>query len=97
MQNTEVDVLPGDNLAIITAQARHNQDEDTGYSFIHCKILGTGGTAWLGRAWMPFSKVVFSYTDMSDVVHSEGWSNNFKPQTEQYVYFCFILFVVYKY
>lgn len=76
-------VIPGDQQAWITAQARHTDAEDTGYSFVHCKVTGTGRTAYLGRTWMPYGKVVFAYTDMSDAVIPAGWSNNFHPETEK--------------
>ncbi|KAL5995765.1 hypothetical protein ACLOJK_025835 [Asimina triloba] len=58
----------------ITAQARKSADEDSGYSFIHCKITGTGDVV-LGRAWKPRSTVVFAYTYMDSIVHPKGWDN----------------------
>ncbi|CAI9091948.1 OLC1v1027073C1 [Oldenlandia corymbosa var. corymbosa] len=85
--NVETHVIPGDPVAFITAQARHNANEDTGYSFIHGKVTGTGKTAFLGRTWMPYGIVVFSYTDMSDVVHPEGWSDNKMPESDKTVLF----------
>ncbi|CDP13860.1 unnamed protein product [Coffea canephora] len=85
--NVELHVIPGDRQAWITAQARHTDAEDTGYSFVHCKVTGTGRTAYLGRTWMPYGKVVFAYTDMSDAVIPAGWSNNFHPETEKTVLF----------
>ncbi|KAL2526949.1 putative pectinesterase 63 [Abeliophyllum distichum] len=74
--NTELHVILGDTQAVITAQARTTDSEDTGYSFVHCKVTGTskGGVAYLGRSWMPAAKVLFAYTEMSDVVIPEGWS-----------------------
>ncbi|XP_059317979.1 pectinesterase 1-like [Lycium ferocissimum] len=85
--NTEMHVIPGDPMAMITAHARAVDNVDSGYSFVHCMITGTGNTAYLGRAWKPFSKVVFSYTDMSDVVHPEGWSDNGKTDYDKSVYY----------
>ncbi|CAK9135086.1 unnamed protein product [Ilex paraguariensis] len=86
--NTETHVIPGkDGVAMITAQARHNANEDTGYSFVHCTVTGTGGYAFLGRAWMPYAKVVFAYTEMSDVVNPKGWSDNFNPEHDRTVYY----------
>lgn len=75
-QNVEIHVIPGDGMAMITAQARKGEGSDTGYSFVHCSITGTGRNAMLGRAWMSYARVIFSYTEMSDVVTPEGWSNN---------------------
>lgn len=79
-----LNVLGGDQIAVITAQARHSKEEDTGFSFMHCKVNGTGRIAYLGRTWMPYSTTVFSYCDMSDVVHDQGWSNHNKPDAEKY-------------
>lgn len=86
VQNTMLNVVPGDNMAIVTAQGRRFETEDTGYSFLHCHINGTGGIAYLGRSWMPYSLVVFSYTEMTDVVQKTGWYSNEKPETERYVF-----------
>ncbi|CAK9157949.1 unnamed protein product [Ilex paraguariensis] len=85
--NTELHVIPGDPVAVITAQARQSEAMDTGYSFVHCTVTGTGGNALLGRSWMPFAKVVFAYTDMSDAVDPKGWSDNVHPETDKTVFF----------
>ncbi|CAL5322869.1 unnamed protein product [Camellia sinensis] len=85
--NSELRVIPGDPVAMITAQARKSDAEDNAYSFVHCKVTGTGRHAFLGRAWMPYAKVVYVYTDMSDVVQPQGWSDNFHPEHDKTVYF----------
>ncbi|PHU18091.1 hypothetical protein BC332_13786 [Capsicum chinense] len=85
--NTETHVIPGDPMAMVTAQARAAANVDSGFSFVHCMVTGTGNTAYLGRAWKQFSKVVFSYTDMSDVVHPEGWSDFGKKEFGSSVYY----------
>lgn len=72
-------VIPGDQMAMVTAQAGKSESDDVGFSFVHCKVTGSGGIAYLGRAWMPYAKVVFAYTEMSDVVQPKGWSDNFHP------------------
>jgi pectinesterase len=41
MQGTKKKVLADQGLAVITAQARHKED-DTGFSFMHCKVNGIG-------------------------------------------------------
>ncbi|XP_059627058.1 pectinesterase 1-like [Cornus florida] len=83
--STELHVIEGDGMAMITAQARHTDSEDAGYSFVHCKVTGAGKHAALSRAWMPYSKVIYAYTEMSDAVKPEGWSNNFHPENEKSV------------
>ncbi|KAK7847224.1 putative pectinesterase 11 [Quercus suber] len=58
----------------ITAQHRNSPSEDTGFSFLGCKITGVG-TALLGRPWGPYSRVVFALTYMSSVVVPQGWDD----------------------
>lgn len=85
--NTEIHVIPGDPMALITAQARDNPDDPTGYVFVHCSVTGTGQNAYLGRSWFPYPKVVFAYCDLGDAVHPEGWTNNHQPETSSTVFF----------
>ncbi|CAL9764425.1 unnamed protein product [Musa acuminata subsp. burmannicoides] len=67
----------------ITAQRRSSAAESTGYSFLQCKITGTGaGTAILGRPWGPYSRVVFAFTYMSDAVLPEGWNDWNDPRNQ---------------
>ncbi|KAH8492703.1 hypothetical protein H0E87_022072 [Populus deltoides] len=85
---TELHVIGDENGNFITAHARNSEAEDTGFSFVHCKVDGTGAKgAYLGRAWQARPRVVFSYTTMSSVVNPEGWSNNFHPERDQTVLF----------
>ncbi|KAL3714011.1 hypothetical protein ACJRO7_006023 [Eucalyptus globulus] len=85
--NTELRVLGDGGLSVITAQARQSNTEDTGYSLVHCSITGTGNGTFLGRAWMPSPRVIFSYTDMSSVINPLGWSDNFHPERQSTVTF----------
>ncbi|GAB4836627.1 hypothetical protein Ancab_001540 [Ancistrocladus abbreviatus] len=85
--NTEIHVIPGDPIAIIAAQAGKDAKDPGAYVFAHGSITGSGGTAILGRAWMPAAKVVYAFTTMSDVVNPEGWSDNFKPEYQKTVFF----------
>ncbi|GFP87553.1 pectinesterase 2 [Phtheirospermum japonicum] len=59
--NSEIHVIPGDPMAMITVQARSNKEEDTGYIFVHCKVTGSGGTTYLVRSWFPSPQVVFAF------------------------------------
>jgi pectinesterase len=58
----------------ITAQHRNSPSEDTGFTFLRCKITGVG-TALLGRPWGAYSRVVFSLTYMSSVIVPQGWDD----------------------
>ncbi|KAJ9553305.1 hypothetical protein OSB04_017350 [Centaurea solstitialis] len=79
--NTELHCIPGYLEGWITAHARKVKEMDTGYVFVHCPVTGTGQGAYLGRAWKPFSRVVFVYSNLGPVVSPKGWnSNNHTPK-----------------
>ncbi|KAL9375662.1 hypothetical protein Peur_032541 [Populus x canadensis] len=83
---TAINVLADQGLAVITAQAR-NKEDDTGFSFVHCKVNGIGKGAFLGRAWTERPRVVFAFTTMSSVVNPGGWSDNQHPERDRIVSF----------
>ncbi|XP_059625308.1 pectinesterase 1-like [Cornus florida] len=86
--NTELHVIPGDNVAFITANGKKDDQSDTGYSFVHCNVTGVAASnGILGRAWFPHSKAIFSYSTMSEVVKAEGWSENLDHENEKTVYY----------
>ncbi|XVF36086.1 hypothetical protein REPUB_Repub19eG0028000 [Reevesia pubescens] len=60
--------------AAITAQQRESPSEDTGFTFLGCKITGVR-TAVLGRPWGEYSRVVFAFTYMSNVILPQGWDD----------------------
>ncbi|KVH88801.1 probable pectinesterase 8 [Cynara cardunculus var. scolymus] len=70
----------------VTAHGRASADEDSGFAFVRCNIGGTG-RIWLGRAWRPFSKVIFAYTFMSDVIAPEGWNDFNDPSRDQSIFY----------
>lgn len=65
----------------LTAQGRNSIMEDTGFSFVNCKVTGSGAL-YLGRAWGPFSTVVFAYTYMDNIIIPKGWYNWGDPTRE---------------
>ncbi|KAG6672412.1 hypothetical protein I3842_16G056200 [Carya illinoinensis] len=58
----------------ITAQRRESPSENTGFTFLGCKITGVK-SAVLGRPWGPYSRVVFAFTYMSSIVLPQGWDD----------------------
>ncbi|KAI9119331.1 hypothetical protein K1719_010006 [Acacia pycnantha] len=76
----------GQNVGAVTAQGRNSILEDTGFSFVHCKVTGSGAL-YLGRAWGPFSRVVFAYTNMDNIIIPKGWYNWGDPNREMTVFY----------
>ncbi|XP_059638256.1 probable pectinesterase 53 [Cornus florida] len=70
----------------LTAQGRSSLLEDTGFSFVNCKVTGSGAL-YLGRAWGPFSRVVFAYTYMDNIIIPKGWYNWGDPSREMTVFY----------
>lgn len=72
----------------LTAQKRSSSDENTGFVFINCKVTGSGtGQVFLGRAWGPYSRVVFLYTFMDSTIIPAGWADWSNPSRERTVYY----------
>ncbi|KAM7516163.1 hypothetical protein LguiA_005746 [Lonicera macranthoides] len=67
----------------LTAQQRHTLNEDSGFSFVHCKVTGSSAL-YLGRAWGTFSRVVFAYTYMDRIITPRGWYNWGDKRREMY-------------
>jgi pectinesterase len=71
------------NYGALTAQNRQSLLEDTGFSFVKCRVTGSGAL-YLGRAWGTFSRVVFAYTYMDNIIIPRGWYNWGDPTREMY-------------
>ncbi|CAM8993378.1 unnamed protein product [Rhodiola kirilowii] len=81
-------VVEKEGVAVIAAQARQSNAENTGYSFVHCSVTGTKkNVTYLGRSWMPYPRVIYAYTTMGDTVNTLGWSDNNRPDTDKTVFF----------
>ncbi|XP_057460578.1 probable pectinesterase 8 [Actinidia eriantha] len=70
----------------VTAHGRSSKDENSGFAFVNCTVGGTG-RIWLGRAWRPFSTVVFAYTNMSDIIAPEGWNDFNDPTRDKTIFY----------
>ncbi|XP_050234701.1 putative pectinesterase 11 [Mercurialis annua] len=69
------------NNGSITAQHRDSESQNTGFTFLGCKITGNG-SAYLGRPWGAYSRVVFALSYMSGVIVPLGW-DSWSGQTKQ--------------
>nr|XP_024399458.1 probable pectinesterase 53 isoform X1 [Physcomitrium patens]PNR37458.1 hypothetical protein PHYPA_020567 [Physcomitrium patens] len=69
----------------LTAQKRGTGVETSGFSFVRFCVTGNG-PIYLGRAWGPYSRVVFLYTDIAAPIISAGWYNWNDPEREKTVY-----------
>ncbi|KAF2598511.1 hypothetical protein F2Q68_00007547 [Brassica cretica] len=49
-------------------------------------VTGTG-VLYLGRAWGPFSRVVFAYSYMDNIILPRGWYNWGDPSRETTVFY----------
>ncbi|KAF6141714.1 hypothetical protein GIB67_027892 [Kingdonia uniflora] len=74
------------NVGALTAQGRASLLDDTGFSFVNCKVTGSGAL-YLGRAWGTFSRVIFAYTYMDNIIISKGWYNWGDPNREMTVFY----------
>ncbi|XP_010249481.1 PREDICTED: probable pectinesterase 53 [Nelumbo nucifera] len=70
----------------VTAQSRMSLLEDTGFSFVNCRVTGSGAL-YLGRAWGTFSRVVFAYTYMDNIIIPKGWYNWGDPNRQMTVFY----------
>ncbi|CAI9759023.1 unnamed protein product [Fraxinus pennsylvanica] len=73
-------------IGAVTAQGRSSILDDTGFSFVNCKVTGSGAL-YLGRAWGPFSRVIFAYTYMDNIIIPKGWYNWGDPTREMTVFY----------
>lgn len=58
----------------IAASQRSSPAEDSGFSFVGCRLTGSG-MLYLGRAWGKYARVVYSYCDLSGIVVPQGWND----------------------
>lgn len=73
-------------VASLTAQKRSNSSLASGFSFKDCLVTGSG-MVYLGRAWGDYSRVVFSYTFMDNLIAPRGWSDWGDQKRDSRVYY----------
>lgn len=69
----------------IAAQSRYSGDDNTGFSFVNCTVVGDGPVL-LGRAYGDYSRVIYSYTDFDLDVRADGWEDWGAPSRQKYGY-----------
>lgn len=74
MQNTWINVTVGAAFGVgyVTAQGRQSESDPSGFVFRKGWIWGSG-QVMLGRAYGPYSRVIFHGTDLGAVVAPQGW------------------------
>ncbi|CAK9166886.1 unnamed protein product [Ilex paraguariensis] len=66
----------------IAAHHRNTLDDDTGFSFVNCEIEGTG-FIYLGRAWGQYSRAIYSYCNIHNMITPKGWSDWNDPSRQK--------------
>ncbi|KAJ1392500.1 Pectinesterase, catalytic [Sesbania bispinosa] len=74
-ENCAINATQGNSLpsGFVTAQGRNSSNDPNGFVFYGGSIDGNGKVN-LGRAWGPYSRVIFHRTTFSSVVTLEGWN-----------------------
>ncbi|XP_042477641.1 pectinesterase QRT1-like [Macadamia integrifolia] len=67
--------LTAEKAGSIAAHHRESEDEDSGFSFVNCKVNGTGKEVDLGRAWGKYARTVYSYCDLDINISEQRWSD----------------------
>ncbi|KAE9351980.1 hypothetical protein PR003_g4634 [Phytophthora rubi] len=61
----------------LSANGRSNDTNPSEYVFNNARVSGTGapGSAYLGRPWKPYARVVWQNSELSDIINPKGWQN----------------------
>ncbi|KAE9185668.1 hypothetical protein PF002_g26106 [Phytophthora fragariae] len=73
----------------ITANGRLNESNPSFYVLNNARVFGSSGngTVYLGRPWRPYSRVVLQNSELSDVIHPDGWLQWHKDNNTANVYY----------
>ena len=68
----------------IAAHHRNSPNEDTGFSFVHCKIIGNGNI-YLGRGWGAYSRAIniFLLSYIDNIITPSGWNDWNNPSRQK--------------
>ncbi|XXG53825.1 hypothetical protein AAC387_Pa03g1854 [Persea americana] len=70
----------------IAASERNSTSENSGFSFLNCRLTGSG-IIYLGRAWGRYARVVYSYCNLDGIVIPGGWNDWGDPSRRKTVWF----------
>ncbi|WOK92286.1 hypothetical protein Cni_G00977 [Canna indica] len=70
----------------IAASQRKSPMDNMGFSFVGCKLYGTG-MVYLGRAWGSYATVVYSNCKLEGIVIPQGWDDFGDPARRATTYF----------
>ncbi|KAK2764278.1 hypothetical protein FQN54_008970 [Arachnomyces sp. PD_36] len=73
----------------ITANSREEEDDTSWYVFDHSTItaaegISVDGEVYLGRPWRGLSRVIYQNSELTAVVHPEGWTTMAEGATPVY-------------
>jgi pectin methylesterase-like acyl-CoA thioesterase len=73
-ENCEIRALPHPTV-MLTAQSKHNPEEQSGFVFNHSRVTGAAGVGkvYLGRPWRAYATVIFMNTYMGAEIDPAGW------------------------
>lgn len=61
------------SIGFITAQGRQSEKDSSGFVFSKGTVFATAGNTYLGRAYGPYSSVIFQGTNLGSGVADPGW------------------------
>ncbi|GMF25468.1 unnamed protein product [Phytophthora lilii] len=72
----------------ITANGNSNSSNLSEYVFNNAHVFGVNkSSAYLGRPWYPYARVVWQNSDLGDVINPQGWQQWNKDNNTANVYF----------
>ncbi|KAJ3673074.1 hypothetical protein LUZ60_006448 [Juncus effusus] len=71
----------------IAAQQRNSPSEKSGFSFLDCRITGSGQAVYLGRAWGRYASIVYAFCQIDNIIAPEGWYDWNDPSRRSTVFF----------